>query len=470
LYAQYAIVNYQAIAKENMKNNFYFDIIRFHDDLMDDNYLESKILNVTKNNDTVTTTVSYKINSPTCAIIGDGWGHEIIISPNDTVNVFCEKYLPGQRFLRDSLLSPWNFKMAYKGKSQANLGLFDSLAYLHGALHHDNLFFKAGNNKIKIFFQDATNQYIGRRNYIIRYNADNPLSPIALKYAIAENKYSYLSKLISPFLIPGFKIDLNDLPKEYIDSLYQFEKNNYDLFKNTAFYSAYLQTFTDIFKANFNKDSIYTDGQNLHLLNAYSLIKDNNIKDYFSTKLLKTQLRLHKTISSKTLKKYRSICTNKKYVFLIDSLIKSQPKAASISFTEALESKIISSKDTTYLDKLIDKIPIVIDCWASWCKPCIAQMKYSKELEEKYKNKIDFIYLSFDKNVEDWKNKSKELNIETNNFLILQNFKSGFANYFNLFSIPRYIIIGKGKTVIDANAPMPSKTESFTKILDKLIK
>jgi len=41
-------------------------------------------------------------------------------------------------------------------------------------------------------------------------------------------------------------------------------------------------------------------------------------------------------------------------------------------------------------------------CWASCCIPCIRQIPFEKELEKKYKGKINFIYLSFDKNINDW--------------------------------------------------------------------
>ena len=35
---------------------------------------------------------------------------------------------------------------------------------------------------------------------------------------------------------------------------------------------------------------------------------------------------------------------------------------------------------------------VYIDVWATWCRPCIAQIPYLKKLEEEYKNKnITFV-------------------------------------------------------------------------------
>ncbi len=39
----------------------------------------------------------------------------------------------------------------------------------------------------------------------------------------------------------------------------------------------------------------------------------------------------------------------------------------------------------------------IINFWATWCKPCVAELPYFFELEEKYKNKkVGFLYVSLD--------------------------------------------------------------------------
>ena len=119
---------------------------------------------------------------------------------------------------------------------------------------------------------------------------------------------------------------------------------------------------------------------------------------------------------------------------------------------------------------LIKGKPLVIDCWASWCIPCIEQMGMAKTFEKKYSDKIDFIFLSFDKEKIEWFNKVKQLNLYKKNcYLLSGNFKSVFAQYFDVGSIPRYIIIDKEGKVVTSNSIRPSHKVEFDKLLKSLI-
>ena len=42
---------------------------------------------------------------------------------------------------------------------------------------------------------------------------------------------------------------------------------------------------------------------------------------------------------------------------------------------------------------LLDK-PLVINYWATWCKPCIEEMQYLEEVNLKYKNEVNFLFVS----------------------------------------------------------------------------
>ena len=93
-------------------------------------------------------------------------------------------------------------------------------------------------------------------------------------------------------------------------------------------------------------------------------------------------------------------------------------------------------------------------------------MPYSKVLEKKYGDKIDFIYLSFDKSNFSWLRKMRALNIQKNSYLLDNNFNSNFATYFGISSIPRYILIDKEGKLLLPNAPRPSEK----KLNDELLK
>ena len=38
--------------------------------------------------------------------------------------------------------------------------------------------------------------------------------------------------------------------------------------------------------------------------------------------------------------------------------------------------------------------PLVINCWATWCAPCVEELPYFEEVSLKYKNEVNFIFVS----------------------------------------------------------------------------
>lgn len=66
--------------------------------------------------------------------------------------------------------------------------------------------------------------------------------------------------------------------------------------------------------------------------------------------------------------------------------------------------------NTRHLSEMIGKSRFLfIDCWASWCSPCIADIPHLKEIYEKYKDKgLEILGISFDRNKSAWKNAMKK--------------------------------------------------------------
>jgi thiol-disulfide isomerase/thioredoxin len=114
---------------------------------------------------------------------------------------------------------------------------------------------------------------------------------------------------------------------------------------------------------------------------------------------------------------------------------------------------------------------LYIDVWANWCNPCRAEMPQSAILREKYHDqKIKFIYLSIDDNIESWKNANKELLLDQypNSSLLLNAQKTTFIKNFKIGSIPRYIIMNKNGVVSDPDSQRP-RDSLITKVLEELI-
>ena len=68
------------------------------------------------------------------------------------------------------------------------------------------------------------------------------------------------------------------------------------------------------------------------------------------------------------------------------------------SFIQAQNIEVFKTFDEfkPLLEKSDDKVH-VINFWATWCKPCIAELPYFEELNQKYNGKeVDFLLVSLD--------------------------------------------------------------------------
>jgi len=102
---------------------------------------------------------------------------------------------------------------------------------------------------------------------------------------------------------------------------------------------------------------------------------------------------------------------------------------------------------------------IVIDYWASWCKPCRKEMPAMKSLMKKYKNSdIAFVFISMDIDQEKWKEAAEKEGIaeEPYSYMSFQIKKTDLSKTLKGSSIPNYVIFDKNGTMVNADAPRPT--------------
>jgi thiol-disulfide isomerase/thioredoxin len=108
-----------------------------------------------------------------------------------------------------------------------------------------------------------------------------------------------------------------------------------------------------------------------------------------------------------------------------------------------------SGKAMDFLAKLKKSFPgkaIIIDRWATWCGPCLAEMPHSKKLQEDSKDMpVVFVYLcTINGSTESkWKSKVAELKQPGMHFLIDETLDAELSHYFSFSGYPGYALIDK---------------------------
>jgi len=121
--------------------------------------------------------------------------------------------------------------------------------------------------------------------------------------------------------------------------------------------------------------------------------------------------------------------------------------------------------ETTELSSYKGKI-LYIDFWASWCVPCIKEFPNSKALQEYYKDspELVFLYISLDDEKEMWE-AGLEKHQPVGDHYWIPGFKQEVPEYFDINSIPRYVLIDQQGKIIRSDAPRPGSSE-LKKLID----
>ncbi len=136
-----------------------------------------------------------------------------------------------------------------------------------------------------------------------------------------------------------------------------------------------------------------------------------------------------------------------------------------------LNAKAITvTGDTIVLSDTLDTYKqevVLVDYWASWCRPCVGEMPYSKDLQKQFAGKsVVFLYLSVDKNNEAWKRGLDRIQIPGLHFRLAAETKPAIQQTYRIKGIPFYQILAKNLVLWKNNTLWPHE-QKLAKLIEK---
>lgn len=108
---------------------------------------------------------------------------------------------------------------------------------------------------------------------------------------------------------------------------------------------------------------------------------------------------------------------------------------------------------------------VLVNFWATWCPPCIAEMPSMQKLYNDYSDKIEFVFVSNEP--------FETINsfMEKNGYTFKVFNQASKSEFFNVSGIPRTFLIDKqGKVVIDKTGAANWNSDSVRNTIDGLLK
>ena len=112
---------------------------------------------------------------------------------------------------------------------------------------------------------------------------------------------------------------------------------------------------------------------------------------------------------------------------------------------------------------------VYIAFWASWCNPCLQQIKYIRDLKQNIDNReVVFLYVSIDQSETSWRSIIQSRNMPGVHVLAEQGTSSAIAQDYNVAGVPLYFVVDKNGNFA-SKPPLPSHKNDFLKYMNALV-
>ncbi len=279
--------------------------------------------------------------------------------------------------------------------------------------------------------------------------------------------------------------EITNLKYDYLLDLFNYKNSQKVYFgKEIKMPSEFLALFE---KTNLDNEKLYTifpAYKNLASLkwkldieNKEGFVKMDQVFSKVKTKPLSLELlfSFYYAITEKPEKAQDYYALFRKYVTSPNFIRRAKNQLNSVKATaKGKKSPSFNYKNTegkqVALANFIGKY-VFIDVWATWCMPCLQQIPYIEDLENKFKEKkIVFVSISVDDEdkIDFWKETVKTKAMKGVQLFADKSFDSDFIRSYGVASLPRFILIDPSGNIVNSNMYKPSDTKT-AKILADLL-
>lgn len=356
----------------------------------------------------------------------------IFIKPNDTVN-FSFAFIP-------TLINEYEYAISVKSSYPGDLLFYD---FLRRKLNNYTKLSNNDSDTTELYINYILNQSNLLRNSIDSFILLNPISPEFLAHLNLERQYFLISFLLNE--LRNQSANLSSISFSKLDSEIKNVSLNQPALLNTSwYYGGFIAEMLEFFLYNnqdlnkkelFNKRLQWIFNQLLPEVKNLALPMLTRIFTYkgalnFLEQDSESLTKIMNGISSDSIKTELLDYLNTHLNFNTDSI-------NVIKFMN-LKGKAISFGDILKTNTQM----MLIDFWASWCGPCIAELPNIELLKDSIPN-LRVLSLSIDRDKDSWVRKVKELNKKNiDEFCVLDNKQSDkLAKFLKLELIPRYLLV-----------------------------
>ena len=283
----------------------------------------------------------------------------------------------------------------------------------------------------------------GKYAYFLQLDSNFRIGQIVDSAKIVKNKF-VLKGVAEEIPVVNFLSIAMSRPLDFVI----IEKGTIEMIIDSAMQVTLKGTTTNEQYQNFKNIS----GNEINGDNIYNLIKPNMTNQLGQWYFLNAQYYL----TDSQLKELISLSTpdfiNKQSVQILMKRIETrEATAVGKKFTD-VKGLNFNDKEVKLSDYAGNGKVVLVDFWASWCGPCIADMPDVIALYKKYNSKgFEIVGISLDNNKDNWKKSTDNLNITWPQFSNLKGWEEDCAKTYGVNSIPHTVLIDKDGTIIERN-------------------